>query len=163
MIFKTKQDLGWTRYTPRLSYLLLLWFMLEQLNIVANSVMMLLNDLFVSSRCFRHRLGCDKRIGKVAYRLELPEELSNVHPTFHVSNLRKCLADHDLIVPLDDLQVNESLHFVEKPVGIMDRQTKQLRRSRIPIVKVRWEGKRGAEFTWELKSDMKSKYPQLFR
>ena len=104
-----------------------------------------------------------ERIGKVAYRLELPEELSNVHPTFHVSNLRKCLADHDLIVPLDDLQVNETLHFVEKPVEIMDRQSKQLRRSRIPIVKVRWEGKRGAEFTWELESDMKAKYPQLFK
>ena len=104
-----------------------------------------------------------ERIGKVTYRLELPEELSNVHPTFHVSNLRKCLADHDLIVPLDDLQVNETLHFVEKPVEIMDRQTKQLRRSRIPIVKVRWEGKRGAEFTWELESDMKAKYPQLFK
>ena len=87
------------------------------------------------------------------YRLELPGELSNVHPTFHVSNLRKCLADHDLIVPLDDLQVNETLHFVEKPVEIMDRQTKQLRHSRIPIVKVRWEGKRGAEFTWELECD----------
>ncbi|KAJ0619192.1 putative nucleotidyltransferase, Ribonuclease H [Helianthus annuus] len=104
-----------------------------------------------------------ERIGKVAYKLELPEELSNVHPTFHISNLRKCVADHDAIIPLDDLQVNETLHFVEKPVEIMDRQTKQLRRSRIPIVKVRWEGKRGAEFTWELESDMKAKYPQLFR
>ncbi|KAJ0936480.1 putative nucleotidyltransferase, Ribonuclease H [Helianthus annuus] len=103
-----------------------------------------------------------ERIGKVAYRLELPEELSTVHPTFHVSNLRKCLAEHDLQVPLEDLQVDETFHFVEKPVEIMDRQTKQLRRSRIPIVKVRWEGKRGAEFTWELESDMKTKYPQLF-
>ncbi|KAJ0954963.1 hypothetical protein HanRHA438_Chr00c04g0845151 [Helianthus annuus] len=65
-------------------------------------------------------------------------------------------------MPLDDLQINKTLHFVEKPVEIMDRQTKQLRRSRIPIVKVRWEGKRGAEFTWELESDMKTKYPQLF-
>ena len=100
-----------------------------------------------------------ERIGKVAYRLELPEELSNVHPTFHVSNLRKCIADHDLHVSLDDLQVNETLHFVEKPVEIMDRKTKELRRSRIPIVKVRWEGKRGAEFTWELESDIKAKYP----
>ena len=103
-----------------------------------------------------------ERIGKVAYRLELREELSNIHPTFHVSNLRKCLAEHDLQVPLKDLQVDETLHFVEKPVEIMDRQTKQLRRSRIPIVKVRCEGKRGAEFTWELESDMKAKYPQLF-
>ena len=60
----------------------------------------------------------------MADRLELPEELSNVHPTFHVSNLRKCLAKQDLQVPLKDLQVDETLHFVEKPVEIMDRQTK---------------------------------------
>ncbi|KAJ0908417.1 putative nucleotidyltransferase, Ribonuclease H [Helianthus annuus] len=103
-----------------------------------------------------------ERIGKVAYRLDLPEGLSNVHPVFHVSNLKKCLADEGLHVPLEDLQVNETLHFVEKPVEIMDQGTKQLRRSRIPIVKVRWEGKRGAEFTWELESEMKSKYPHLF-
>ncbi|KAJ0921353.1 putative nucleotidyltransferase, Ribonuclease H [Helianthus annuus] len=103
-----------------------------------------------------------ERIGEVAYRLDLPEELSNVHPVFHVSNLKKCLADEGLHVPLEDLQVNETLHFVEKPVEIMDQGTKQLRRSRIPIVKVRWEGKRGAEFTWELESEMKSKYPHLF-
>ncbi|KAJ0680361.1 putative nucleotidyltransferase, Ribonuclease H [Helianthus annuus] len=103
-----------------------------------------------------------ERIGKVAYRLDLPEGLSNVHPVFHVSNLKKCLADEGLHVPLEDLQVNETLHFVEKPVEIMDQGTKQLRRSQIPIVKVRWEGKRGAEFTWELESEMKSKYPHLF-
>uniref|UniRef100_A0A251VQQ9 RNA-directed DNA polymerase n=1 Tax=Helianthus annuus TaxID=4232 RepID=A0A251VQQ9_HELAN len=103
-----------------------------------------------------------ERIGEVAYRLDLPEELSNVHPVFHVSNLKKCLADEGLHVPLEDLQVNETLHFVEKPVEIMDQGTKQLRRSRIPIVKVRWEGKRGAEFTWELENEMKSKYPHLF-
>ncbi|KAJ0724807.1 putative nucleotidyltransferase, Ribonuclease H [Helianthus annuus] len=103
-----------------------------------------------------------ERIGKVAYRLDLPEGLSNVHPVFHVSNLKKCLADEGLHVPLEDLQVNETLHFVEKPVEIVDQGTKQLRRSRIPIVKVRWEGKRGAEFTWELESEMKSKYPHLF-
>ena len=98
----------------------------------------------------------------MAYRLELPEELNNVHPTFHVSNLKKCLAEENLHVPLEDLQINDTLHFVEKPVEIMDRETKTLRRSRIPIVKVRWEGKRGAEFTWELESDMKAKYPHLF-
>ena len=97
-----------------------------------------------------------ERVGRVAYRLELPEELNNVHPTFHVSNLKKCLAEENLHVPLEDLQINEALHFVEKPVEIMDREAKKLRRSRIPIVKVRWEGKCGAEFTWELESDMKN-------
>ncbi|KAD5960612.1 hypothetical protein E3N88_12084 [Mikania micrantha] len=101
-------------------------------------------------------------IGKVAYRLDLPQELNNVHPTFHVSNLKKCLAEEGLQVPLEELQINDTLQFVEKPVEIMDRGVKKLRRSRIPIVKVRWEGKRGAEFTWELESDMKTKYPHLF-
>ena len=104
-----------------------------------------------------------ERVGQVAYKLDLPQELSNVHPTFHVSNLKKCLADEGLRVPLDDIQINESLHFVEKPVEVVDRGVKQLRRSRIPIVKIRWEGKRGAEFTWELESDMKTKYPHLFQ
>ncbi|KAD3337351.1 hypothetical protein E3N88_32871 [Mikania micrantha] len=103
-----------------------------------------------------------ERIGKVAYKLELPTELSNVHPTFHVSNLRKCLADQDLQVPLDDIRVDDTMHFVEKPVEIMDREVKKLKRSRIPIVKVRWESKRGPEFTWEREDQMKLKYPHLF-
>ncbi|KAD6454147.1 hypothetical protein E3N88_08853 [Mikania micrantha] len=103
-----------------------------------------------------------ERIGKVAYKLELPNELSNVHPTFHVSNLRKCLADQDLQVSLDDIRIDDTMHFVEKLVEIMDREVKQLKRSTIPIVKVRWESKRGPEFTWEREDQMKLKYPQLF-
>ncbi|KAD4385762.1 hypothetical protein E3N88_25931 [Mikania micrantha] len=66
-----------------------------------------------------------ERIGKVAYKLELPPELSNVHPTFHMSNLRKCLADQDLQVPLDDIRIDDTMHFVEKPVEKMDREVKQ--------------------------------------
>ncbi|KAD7116950.1 hypothetical protein E3N88_04218 [Mikania micrantha] len=92
----------------------------------------------------------------------LPTELSNVHPTFHVSNLRKCLADRDLQVPLDDIRVDDTMHFVEKPVEIIDREVKKLKRSRIPIVNVRWESKRGPEFTWEREDQMKLKYPHLF-
>ncbi|KAK1411670.1 hypothetical protein QVD17_38227 [Tagetes erecta] len=103
-----------------------------------------------------------ERVGKVAYILELPEELSNVHPTFHVSNLKKCLADENLHIPLDEVQIDESMHFIEKPVEIMDREIKKLKRSRIPIVKVRWESKRGPEFTWEREDQMKKKYPHLF-
>ncbi|KAI3815298.1 hypothetical protein L1987_14960 [Smallanthus sonchifolius] len=90
-----------------------------------------------------------ERIGKVAYKLELPPSLGNVHPTFHISNLKKCLADENLHIPLEDVRIDETMHFVEKPVEIMDREVKQLERSRIPIVKVRWESKRGPEFTWE--------------
>ncbi|GJU90735.1 putative reverse transcriptase domain-containing protein [Tanacetum coccineum] len=81
--------------------------------------------------------------------LELPQELSRVHNTFHVSNLKKCYSDDPLVVPLEGLQVDDKLHFVEEPVEIMDREVKQLRRSRVPIVKVRWNSRRGPEFTWE--------------
>ncbi|GKG40166.1 hypothetical protein Tco_0466943 [Tanacetum coccineum] len=79
-----------------------------------------------------------KRIGPVAYRLRLPEELNDVHDTFHVSNLKKCLADPILQVPLDKIQVDAKLNFVEEPVEILEREFKNLKRSRISIFKVRW-------------------------
>ncbi|GJW04723.1 reverse transcriptase domain-containing protein [Tanacetum coccineum] len=103
-----------------------------------------------------------KRIGPVAYRLRLPNELSEVHDTFHVSNLKKCLADANFHVPLDAIKVDKTLHLVEKPVEIMDREVKTLKRSKIPIVKVRWSLKRGPEFTWEREDHMKARYPYLF-
>ncbi|GKG08554.1 hypothetical protein Tco_0334386, partial [Tanacetum coccineum] len=78
-----------------------------------------------------------ERVSPVAYKLELPEELRNVHSTFHVSNLRKCLIDESLIIPMKDLWLDDKLNFVEERVEIMDREVKQLRQSRIPIVKVR--------------------------
>ncbi|KAL8252150.1 hypothetical protein R6Q59_035843 [Mikania micrantha] len=101
-------------------------------------------------------------IGPVAYMLNLPDELSGVHDVFHVSNLKKCLADETLIIPVEEIQLDEHLRFVEEPLEIMDRKVKQLRRSRIPIVKVRWNSKCGPEFTWEREDHMKYKYPQLF-
>ncbi|GKE76328.1 hypothetical protein Tco_1542448, partial [Tanacetum coccineum] len=82
-----------------------------------------------------------------AYKLELPEELSNVHNTFHVYNLNKCLSDESLVIPMKELQLNVKLNFVEEPVEIIDQEVKQLKQSRIPIVKVRWNSKRGPEFT----------------
>ncbi|GKA03962.1 putative reverse transcriptase domain-containing protein, partial [Tanacetum coccineum] len=84
-----------------------------------------------------------KRVGPVAYKLELPEELSNVYSTLNVSNLKKCLSDESLVIPMKELQLNDKLIFVEEPVEIMDREVNQLRQSRIPIVKVRWNSKRG--------------------
>ncbi|GKC38910.1 hypothetical protein Tco_1051294 [Tanacetum coccineum] len=77
-----------------------------------------------------------ERIGPVAYQLRLPEELSRVHDIFHVSNLRKCLADASLHVPLDEIRVDKTLRFVEEPIKIMDREVKSLKRSRILLVKV---------------------------
>ncbi|GJT17891.1 putative reverse transcriptase domain-containing protein [Tanacetum coccineum] len=103
-----------------------------------------------------------EKVGSVAYKLELPEELSRVHNTFHVSNLKKCHADEPLAVPLDGLHFDDKLQFVEEPVEIMDREVKRLKRSRIPLVKVRWNSRRGPEFTWEREDQFRKKYPHLF-
>nr|GEY11895.1 putative reverse transcriptase domain-containing protein [Tanacetum cinerariifolium] len=103
-----------------------------------------------------------ERIGPVAYKLELPEELGNVHNTFHVSNLKKCLSGESLVIPIKELQLDDKLNFVEEPVKIMDREVKQLRQSRNPIIKVRWNSRRGPEFTWERKDEIRAKYPHLF-
>nr|GEV85077.1 putative reverse transcriptase domain-containing protein [Tanacetum cinerariifolium] len=103
-----------------------------------------------------------ERVGDVAYELDLPKELSRVHNTFHVSNLKKCHADEPLAVPLDGLHFDDKLHFVEEPVKIIDREVKRLKRSRIPLVTVRWNSKRGPEFTWEREDQFRKKYPHLF-
>ncbi|GJY05294.1 hypothetical protein Tco_0371234 [Tanacetum coccineum] len=103
-----------------------------------------------------------ERIGPVAYRLRLSEELSGVHDTFYVSNLKKCLADASLHVPLDEIKVDKTLRFVEEHVEIMDREIKSLKRSKISLMKVRWNSKHGPEYTWQREDYMKSKYPQLF-
>nr|GEU44507.1 reverse transcriptase domain-containing protein [Tanacetum cinerariifolium] len=87
-----------------------------------------------------------EKIGKVAYKLELPEEMSRVHNTFHVSNLKKCHADEPLAVLLDGLHFDDKLHFVEEPVEIMDHEVKRLKQSRIPLVKVASDDLRGALF-----------------
>ncbi|GJW31146.1 putative reverse transcriptase domain-containing protein [Tanacetum coccineum] len=103
-----------------------------------------------------------KKVGAVAYKLELPQELSRVHNTFHVSNLKKCYSDDPLVVPLEGLQVDDKLHFVEEPVEIMDREVKQLRRIHVLIVKVQWNSRWGPEFTWEREDQFRKKYPHLF-
>ncbi|GJR44489.1 putative reverse transcriptase domain-containing protein [Tanacetum coccineum] len=103
-----------------------------------------------------------KRVGPVAYKLELPKELSNVHNTFQFSNLKKFLTDKYFIIPMKELWLDDKLNFVEGPVEIMDREVKQLRQSRIPIAKVRWNSKRGPEFMWEREDQIHAKYPHLF-
>nr|GEW67760.1 putative reverse transcriptase domain-containing protein [Tanacetum cinerariifolium] len=87
-----------------------------------------------------------EKVGHVAYQLDLLEELNGVHDTFYVSNLKKCLADPTLQVPLYEIRVDAKLNFMEEPVEILDREFKKLKQSRIAIVKVRWNSKRGPEF-----------------
>nr|GEX11241.1 putative reverse transcriptase domain-containing protein [Tanacetum cinerariifolium] len=77
-----------------------------------------------------------ERIGPVAYKLELPDKLYGIHDTFHVSNLKRCFMNDDVVIPLDEVQLDDKFHFVEEPVEIMDREVKRLKQSRIPIVKV---------------------------
>ncbi|GKE65315.1 putative reverse transcriptase domain-containing protein [Tanacetum coccineum] len=86
----------------------------------------------------------------------------SVHDMYHMSNLKKYLADLTLHLPLEETQVDAKLNFVEEPVEILKREIKMLKRSRISIVKVRWNSKRGLEFTWEREDQMKLKYPHLF-
>ncbi|GKD13413.1 putative reverse transcriptase domain-containing protein, partial [Tanacetum coccineum] len=81
------------------------------------------------------------KVGTLSYRLELPEQLSCVHSTFHVSNLKKCFVDEPLAIPLDEIHIDDKLHFIEEPVEIMDREVKWLKQSRIPIVKIRWNSR----------------------
>ncbi|KAD3640367.1 hypothetical protein E3N88_29590 [Mikania micrantha] len=102
------------------------------------------------------------RVGNVAYRLEIPEELKLIHNTFHVSYLRKCLTDESTCVPLEDIEVDEKLNYVEKPVEILDHKVKLLRNKTIDQVKVRWKHRKGSEYTWESADEMKKLYPYLF-
>nr|GEW60824.1 hypothetical protein [Tanacetum cinerariifolium] len=103
-----------------------------------------------------------EKVGPVAYRLDFLEELNGVHDTFHVSNLKKCLVDPTLQVPLDEFRVDAKVNFVEEPVEILDREFKKLKLSRIAIVKVRWNSELGPDFMWEREDQMKLKYPYLF-
>ncbi|XP_076889624.1 uncharacterized protein LOC143540455 [Bidens hawaiensis] len=111
--------------------------------------------------CFVGSFKIFEQIKDVAYLLELPQEIQGIHPVFHVSNLRKCLADENLHILPDEVRIDKTMHFVERPVEILDRMDKETKRSRVPLVKVCWESKRGAEFTWECEDQMKTKYPHL--
>ncbi|GJS40874.1 putative reverse transcriptase domain-containing protein [Tanacetum coccineum] len=103
----------------------------------------------------------DFQVGdKVMLKVHLGK--GSVHNTFHVSNLKRCYSDDPLTVPLDGLHVDDKLQFVEEPVEIMDREVKQLRHSRVPIVKVRWNSKRGPEFTWDVRPISKKRNTRIF-
>ncbi|GKD14838.1 putative reverse transcriptase domain-containing protein [Tanacetum coccineum] len=94
----------------------------------------------------------------VQIKIGTPQQLSRIHRTFHVSNLKKCLSDE----PLDEIHIDDKLCFIEEPVEIMDREVKRLKQSHIPIIKVRWNSRRGPEFTWEHEDQFRKKYPHLF-
>ncbi|GJS60665.1 putative reverse transcriptase domain-containing protein [Tanacetum coccineum] len=102
------------------------------------------------------------KVGTIAYQLELPDQLKRVHSTFHISNLKKCLSDEPLAILLDEIQIDDKLSFIEEPVEIMDHEVKRLKQSRVPIVKLHLNSKRGPEFNWERKDPIKKKYPHLF-
>ncbi|GJW53417.1 hypothetical protein Tco_0097502 [Tanacetum coccineum] len=99
---------------------------------------------------------------KGVIRFVTGKSFRGIHNTFHVSNLKKCLADENLVIPLEEIQLDDKLHFIEEPMEIMDREVKQLKQSRIPIVKVRWNSRRGPEFTWEREDFFMKKYLHLF-
>lgn len=103
-----------------------------------------------------------ERVGKVAYKLRLPDELQGVHDVFHVSHLRKCLAEEDRHVPMNEIQIDDKLNFIEKPLEIEDRKVRKLKKTRYNLIKVRWNSRRGPEYTWEREDQFKIKYPQLF-
>ncbi|GJV72130.1 hypothetical protein Tco_1492125 [Tanacetum coccineum] len=94
-----------------------------------------------------------EKVRAISYKLKLPQELSRVHNTFHVSNLKKCYTDKPLAIPLDGLHIDDKLYFVEEPVDIMDREVKRLKRSRILIIKVRWISKRDPSSHGNMKTD----------
>ncbi|WMV30481.1 hypothetical protein MTR67_023866 [Solanum verrucosum] len=103
-----------------------------------------------------------KRIGNVAYELELPQKLAAVHPVFHISMLKKCMVDPSLIIPTEVIDINDSLSYEEIPIQIVDRQVRKLRTKEVALVKVLWRNQFVEEATWEVEEDMKKRYPHLF-
>ncbi|KAL6137810.1 hypothetical protein ACLB2K_063099 [Fragaria x ananassa] len=103
-----------------------------------------------------------ERVGKVAYRLELPSELSKIHNVFHVSMLRKYIADPSHVLQEQPLSLKKELTYEDEPVQILDRNEQVLRNKTIPLVKVLWRNQQIEEATWELEEQMKQQYPYLF-
>ncbi|WMV58576.1 hypothetical protein MTR67_051961 [Solanum verrucosum] len=103
-----------------------------------------------------------KRVGNVAYQLELPQKLAVVHPVFHISILKKFMGDPSLIIPTEDIGIKDKLSYEEIPVQILDRQVDKLRTKEVALVKVLWRNQSVKEATWEPEEDMKKSYPHLF-
>ncbi|WMV09240.1 hypothetical protein MTR67_002625 [Solanum verrucosum] len=104
-----------------------------------------------------------KRVGNVAYELELPQELVAVHPVFHISMLKKCMGDPSLIILTEDIGIKDSLSYEEIPVQVLERQVRKLRTKEVASFKVLWRNQFVEEATWEAEEDMKKRYPHLFK
>ena len=103
-----------------------------------------------------------KRIGVVAYELALPETMSAIHNTFHISMLKKCVSNPELVIEPQVVQIQANLSYEEQPIQILDRKVKKLRNKEIALVKVLWKNHRVEEATWEPEEEMRVKYPALF-
>ncbi|XP_027098891.1 uncharacterized protein [Coffea arabica] len=103
-----------------------------------------------------------QRIGKVAYRLELPSSLSRIHDIFHVLIFKKYYPNPTHILQSEEIEIDESLTYEEKPVQLLDRKVKELRNKQIPLVKILWKNHGVKEATWEVEEEMQRKYPELF-
>jgi len=103
-----------------------------------------------------------RKIGMVAYELDLPSELEAVHPVFHVSMLRKCIGEPSRIIPIENICIAEDLSYAEVPIEILDRQVRKLRNKDVASVKVLWSNNNVEEMTWEPEEEMRKEYTQLF-
>ncbi|GJU24520.1 hypothetical protein Tco_1163141 [Tanacetum coccineum] len=104
-----------------------------------------------------------KRVGEVAYVLELQKEMRGIHNTFHVSCLRKCLADDSSVITLDDVEIDPDKTTREEPVAILGRKSRRIRNKEIPLVKVQWKHCKGTSFLYEPEENMRIRYPYLFQ
>ncbi|KAM2749438.1 hypothetical protein EV2_028332 [Malus domestica] len=103
-----------------------------------------------------------ERVGEVAYKLELPPELSKVHDVFHVSMLQHYVSDPSHVIPPQPLEINPDLTYNEEPVTLLDWKDKELRNKTVRLVKVLWRNHSMEEATWEIKDVMREMYPRLF-
>ncbi|WMV37170.1 hypothetical protein MTR67_030555 [Solanum verrucosum] len=104
-----------------------------------------------------------KRIGNVAYELEVPQELATVHPVFQISMLKRCMGDPSLIIPTENIGIKDNLSYEDIHVQILDRHVRKLRTKEVTSIKVLWRNQFIEEATWEAEEDMKKRYPHLFK
>ena len=102
------------------------------------------------------------RVGEVAYRVELPQQLAVIHPVFHISMLRRYIPDPSHVIEYKDLNIEEDATYIVRPVRIVGRRDQVLRNRTIPLVKVLWTHHGVEEATWEREDSMKATYPELF-